>query len=240
MQSNTGALIFSTTTPLTPVQNTKRTTNISTTMHTNVSNKTLTTQTSATYSSQKDSPSYLKTTTSTPSAITYTTSISGSSSRTSQNTSSSSIFTDVSNTDLISSTRSLPSEEITTMDFTQKIKYTSKSSLDISNIDIAIGKRNQTVDSRSETSTTDSQDESLTPLLIGLGIGIFVGLIMGGINTGIIFWLQQRHRKNYTRRFDDELGLKARSGSNGRLNDGHDDQEESHVYVNDKEEKESN
>lgn len=202
----------------------------------NVSNKTLTTKTSATYSSQKPSLSNFKTTTPTKSTLTSSTSSSVVSSRTSISTiqqSSSPTLADILNTDLTSSTLSLLIKDITTIDITQKIKYTSKSSLDNSNTNSSIIKRNQTDDSVSETSIEHPKDETLTPLLIGLGVGIFVGLII----IGVIFWIRVRRRKFYTSRFEDELRPITRSGSNGSLNNGHYYQDEYHD--NDEEEIES-
>ena len=58
------------------------------------------------------------------------------------------------------------------------------------------------------------EDETLKPLMIGLGVGIIVGLIV----IGVIGWVCMRRRKFYTSRYEDELKPITNAASTQSLN----------------------
>lgn len=57
-------------------------------------------------------------------------------------------------------------------------------------------------------------DETLKPLMIGLGVGIICGLII----IGVIAYVCVRRRKFYTSRYEDELKPITKSSSNENFN----------------------
>lgn len=68
----------------------------------------------------------------------------------------------------------------------------------------------------SDASVEHPEDDTLKPLMIGLGVGIVVGLIV----IGVIAWVCVRRRKYYTSRYEDELKPITKSASTGSLNNG--------------------
>ena len=68
-------------------------------------------------------------------------------------------------------------------------------------------------------------DDTLRPLMIGLGVGIVAGLII----IGVVAWVCVRRRKFYTSRYEDELKPITKSSSNDNFNniqyEYHDDEE---------------
>ena len=58
------------------------------------------------------------------------------------------------------------------------------------------------------------EDETLKPLMIGLGVGIVAGLII----IGIVAWVCVRRRKFYTSRYEDELKPITKSSSSENFN----------------------
>lgn len=85
-------------------------------------------------------------------------------------------------------------------------------------------KENKTAVAVSETIGEHPEDETLKPLLIGLGVGILAGLII----IGVVAWVCVRRRRFYTSRYEDELKPITRSASTGSLNNGHYYQDEYH------------
>jgi len=77
-------------------------------------------------------------------------------------------------------------------------------------------KPNKTVDAVSGTSIEHPKDETLKPLMIGLGVGIVAGLI----TIGVIAWICVRRKRFYTSRYEDELKPITKAGSTGSLNNG--------------------
>ena len=76
-----------------------------------------------------------------------------------------------------------------------------------------------------ESRSQHPADETLKPLMIGLGVGIVAGLII----IGVVAWVCVRRRKFYTSRYEDELKPITKSSSSENFNnvqyEYHDDEE---------------
>ncbi|XP_052217964.1 zonadhesin-like isoform X2 [Dreissena polymorpha] len=86
----------------------------------------------------------------------------------------------------------------------------------ITNESTSAASANDTRVSATEERHEHPQDETLKPLMIGLGVGILVGLMI----IGVIAWVCVRRRKFYTSRFEDELKPITNSASLQSLNNG--------------------